>query len=154
MKKILSVLLCVVMLGAMFCASASAANALKKNYDDAKAGDLLYDVVFNAKDGVFVPGVISKAKDCAIQTSDDGKTLTITHDNDTALGWYAHASDADSGTAALSTVLRSAKARATRSRAKSRYSESMPVCTSTTLMTALHTASFTAFTAADRIITT
>ena len=95
MKKILSVLLCVVMLGAMFCASASAANALTKNYDDAKAGDLLYDVVFNAKDGVFVPGVISKAKDCAIQTSDDGKTLTITHDNDTAKGrfWYGGAID-------------------------------------------------------------
>ena len=51
--------------------------------------------MFNAKDGVFVPGVISKAKDCAIQTSDDGKTLTITHDNDTAKGrfWYGGAID-------------------------------------------------------------
>ena len=88
MKKILSVLLFVVMLGAMFCASASAANALEKNYDDAKAGDLLYDVVFNAKDGVYVPGVISKAKDCTIQTSDDGKTLTITHDTAKGRFWY------------------------------------------------------------------
>ena len=81
------------MLGAMFCASASAANALEKNYDDAKAGDLLYDVVFNAKDGVFVPDVISKAKDCTIQTSDDGKTLTITHDTDKGRFWYGGAID-------------------------------------------------------------
>ena len=93
MKKILSVLLCVVMLGAMFCASASAANALEKNYDDAKAGDLLYDVVFNATDGVYVPGVINKAKDCTIQTSDDGKTITLTHDTAKGRFWYGGAID-------------------------------------------------------------
>ena len=48
MKKIISVFLCALMLAAMFCLPASAANELAKGYDAAKDGELLYDVVFNA----------------------------------------------------------------------------------------------------------
>lgn len=89
MKKILSVLLCAVMIGAMLCMSVSAANELAKSYDDAKAGELLYDVVFGAKEGAYISDVISKAKECTVETSDGGKTLTLTHES-AAKGrfWY------------------------------------------------------------------
>lgn len=83
MKKIISVFLCALMLAAMFCMPASAANELAKGYDAAKDGELLYDVVFNAKDGVFAPDVIVKDKECTIDTSADGKTLTLTHESAT-----------------------------------------------------------------------
>ena len=89
MKKILSVMLCVVMLGAMFCASASAANELTKSYDEAKDGELLYEAVFNSTDGVYVPRVIREAAKGEITTSDDGKTITVTHEADNKGGfWY------------------------------------------------------------------
>ena len=89
MKKILSVMLCVVMLGAMFCASASAANELTKSYDEAKDGELLYEAVFNFTDGVYVPRVIREAAKGEITTSDDGKTITVTHEADNKGGfWY------------------------------------------------------------------
>ena len=88
MKKILSVLICVVILGAMFCMPTFAANELVKSYDAAKDGELLYDVVFNAADGVYVPGVIDKAKECTIETSEDGKTLTLTHESVKGRFWY------------------------------------------------------------------
>lgn len=63
MKKIISVFLCALMLAAMFCLPASAANELAKGYDAAKDGELLYDVVFNAKDGAYTPDVISRDTD-------------------------------------------------------------------------------------------
>lgn len=81
MKKIISFFLCALMLAAMFCMPASAANELAKGYDAAKDGELLYDVVFNAKDGVFAPDVFSKAKECTVQASADGKTVTLTHES-------------------------------------------------------------------------
>lgn len=107
MKRLLSVLICALLLVSAFCVSASAANTLTKSYDEAKDGELLYDVVFNAQDGVYVPGVISSVADSEASTvefSADGKTVKLTH---------AEAKKADSGGAALSRVLPLAKAKAT-----------------------------------------
>ena len=89
MKKILSVLICVVMLGAMLCTPAFAANELVKSYDEAKDGELLYDVVFNAADGVYVPRTIREAAGAEIVVSDDGKTISVTHESANKGGfWY------------------------------------------------------------------
>ena len=93
MKKIISVFLCALMLAAMFCLPASAANELAKGYDAAKDGELLYDVVFNAKDGAYTPDVISRDTDknttADVKFSADGKEVTITHDNvDVGRYWW------------------------------------------------------------------
>lgn len=82
MKRLLSVLICALLLVSVFCVSASADNTLTKSYDEAKDGELLYDVVFNAQDGVYVPGVISSVADSEASTVDisaDGKTVKLTH---------------------------------------------------------------------------
>ncbi len=95
MKKVLSVLICALIMVSAFCVSASAANTLTKSYDEAKDGELLYDVVFNATDGVFKPGVISSTTASEASTavaSADGKTVTITHcDGDNARYWWGGA---------------------------------------------------------------
>ena len=54
MKKIISVLLCAVMLAAMFCMSVSV-GATAKGYDAAKDGELLYEVKFGATSGAYQP---------------------------------------------------------------------------------------------------
>lgn len=82
MKRLLSVLICALLLVSAFCVSASADNTLTKSYDEAKDGELLYDVVFNAQDGVYVPGVISSVAESEASTVDisaDGKTVKLTH---------------------------------------------------------------------------
>lgn len=83
MKKILSVLLCVVMIGAMLCMSVSAANELVKSYDAAKDGELLYEVKFGEKSGVYQPFIFGAgkevhAKELVVTHSADGNELSLT----------------------------------------------------------------------------
>ena len=81
MKKIISILLCVVMLGAMFCMPAFAANVT--GYDAAKDGDLLYEVKFGQTSGAYQPFIFGAgkevhAKELVVTPSADGNELSLT----------------------------------------------------------------------------
>lgn len=85
MKKILSISLVLTMvlsLVAMLGITASAANGLEKSYADAKDGDVLYNVLFNQTEGVYVPklfaaGSADVANGFKVTVADDGKSVTF-----------------------------------------------------------------------------
>lgn len=84
MKKLLSCILCVLMvctMSSLFAASASAAdsNELLKSYADAADGDLLYHVKFGQTSGCYVAKEISRdpASSATVTTSDDGNEVVV-----------------------------------------------------------------------------
>ena len=82
MKKIMSILLCAVMLAAMFCMSVSV-GATAKGYDAAKDGELLYEVKFGATSGAYQPYIFGAgkevhAKELVVAPSADGNELSLT----------------------------------------------------------------------------
>jgi len=84
MKRTLSLLVVVVMLVSMFSfmTTGVSANVLKSTYEDAKDGDLLYEVKFGQTTGAYQPTLFkaSLAGDnlpSAVEVSDDGRTLSF-----------------------------------------------------------------------------
>lgn len=83
MKKVLSVLICVVMLASVLCMAVSAAD-----YATAADGDVLYEVKFNETAG-FVPATLVDAKGGhTVEVSEDGKTLKLSYNDVTKGKWY------------------------------------------------------------------
>ena len=90
MKKTLSLALVLTMilsLVSMLGLTVSAANGLEKTYEAANDGDVLYNVLFNQTEGVYVPGIISAKNQNVIDKTeitfaDDGKSVTLKHAND------------------------------------------------------------------------
>lgn len=85
-------------------------NKLLADYATAKDGDLLYQVKFNATDGIYVPKVLDNYnstdtttvptspayKDnpmCTFETSDDGYSITFSHTSFNAAWWYGNTID-------------------------------------------------------------
>lgn len=82
MKKVLSVLLCAMMLASMLCMSISAAD-----YATAADGDVLYDVKFNETAG-FVPTILVDDKGGhTVDVSTDGTTVKLSY-NDVTNGKF------------------------------------------------------------------
>lgn len=85
MKKTLSLIIVLTMmlsLVSMLGLTVSAANGLEKTYEAANDGDVLYNVLFNQTEGVYVPKVFSAGSQAAadaltVTTSDDGKSVTL-----------------------------------------------------------------------------
>ena len=84
MKKTLSLMIVVVMLVSMFSfmTTGVSANILKSTYEDAKDGDLLYEVKFGQTSGAYTSQVIHAGlaadnTDAAVTISDDGRTLAF-----------------------------------------------------------------------------
>ncbi len=79
MKKTIAIILSVLMIIPMFAVMSSAAdgNQLVRSYDEAENGQLLYDVVFNAKEGAYVPEVFDNRGPSITSTTDNGKTLVV-----------------------------------------------------------------------------
>ena len=83
MKRTLSILVVLVMLVSMFSfmTTGVSANVLKSTYEDAKDGDLLYEVKFGQTTGAYTPTLFkaSIAEDAVPETAvtikDDGRTL-------------------------------------------------------------------------------
>jgi len=83
-------------------ANPNSTNKLLKTYADAKEGDLLYEVIFNAVDGVYVPKVWDNnhksggdkpfATDplITIETSADGKSVTFTNNGAEGSCWWGN----------------------------------------------------------------
>lgn len=78
-------------------------NKLLADYATAKDGDLLYQVKFNAADGIYVPKVLDNYyatdktspayKDnpmCTFETSTDGYSITFTHSSTSTAWWYGN----------------------------------------------------------------
>ena len=102
MKKLLSLALALTMilsLASVLGLTVSAANALEKTYDAANNGDVLYNVVFDKTDGVYVPKTFSAAsndlaKDLKVTVADNGKTVTLLHSNkESGRTWWGSAID-------------------------------------------------------------
>jgi len=86
MKKVLSFAIVFTMLLSLvsMLGITASANALEKTYEEAKDGDVLYNALFNQKDGVFVPKVFSAASKGledghGVDVSADGKSVTLHH---------------------------------------------------------------------------
>lgn len=82
MKKLISVMIVAVMLLSMLCTMATGvfANNYKVTYEDAKNGDLLYEVVFGETAGVYTPtfykaSIDADRTDDAVKIKDNGRTL-------------------------------------------------------------------------------
>ena len=90
MKKTLSLIIVLTMmlsLVSMLGLTVSAANGLEKTYEAANDGDVIYNVLFNQTEGVYVPGIISAKNQNVIDKTeitfaDDGKSVTLKHAND------------------------------------------------------------------------
>jgi len=83
MKRTLSLLVVVVMLASMFSfmTTGVSANVLKATYEDAKDGDLLYEVKFGQTSGVYMPTQFNAQQEGdtaegAVTITDDGRTLS------------------------------------------------------------------------------
>ena len=87
MKKILAIALTLTMLlslASMLGLTVSAANALEKTYEAANDGDVLYNVLFNQTDGVYVPKLFSAGSsdignEFTATVTADGKGVTLHH---------------------------------------------------------------------------
>ena len=96
MKKILSMALVLTMilsLVAMLGLTVSAANALEKSYESANDGDVLYNVLFNQTEGVYVPKVIAAGSQAVVDAfsvtpSEDGKSVTLKQGSTGARMWW------------------------------------------------------------------
>ena len=95
MKRTLSILVVLVMLVSMFSfmTTGVSANVLKSTYEDAKDGDLLYEVKFGQSTGAYQPKIFRALEtdnvDGAVVVSDDGRTLSFTKTDATgAQMWY------------------------------------------------------------------
>jgi len=95
MKRILSLLLLSVTLLSMFVSmtTTASANALISTYENAKNGDLLYELKFGQSAGAYIPSVFraTAADDVsgAITVTDNGRTLTFKKtDSQTSMLWY------------------------------------------------------------------
>jgi len=85
MKRTLSLFVVVVMLVSMFSfmTTGVSANILKSTYEDAKDGDLLYEVKFGQTTGAYTPEIFKASKegdavlDKAVVVSDNGRTLAF-----------------------------------------------------------------------------
>ncbi len=83
MKKVLSVLICVMMLASVLCMAVSAAD-----YATSADGDVLYEVKFNESAG-FVPATLIDDKEGhTVEISEDGKTVKLSYNNVTKGKWY------------------------------------------------------------------
>lgn len=96
MKKTLSIIIVLTMmlsLVSMLGLSVSAANGLEKTYEEAKDGDVLYNVLFNQTEGVYVPKIFAAASQAAadsltVTPSDDGKSVTLKQGGTGARMWW------------------------------------------------------------------
>ena len=86
MKKVVSLFVVIVMLASMctFMMTGVSANVLKSTYEDAKDGDLLYEVKFGQTSGVYVPELFRASIEGDLDAS---KSVTIT-DNGRTLSFY------------------------------------------------------------------
>ena len=85
MKRTISILVVLVMLASMctFMMTGVSANILKATYEDAKDGDLLYEVKFGETSGVYVPTQFN-----ALQEGDTGEGAVTITDNGRTLAYY------------------------------------------------------------------
>jgi len=102
MKKVLSLALALTMIlsvVSMLGLTVSAANALEKTYEAANDGDVLYNVLFDQTEGVYVPKVFSAGSNALangldVDITDGGKTVTLHHlDGESGRTWWGSAID-------------------------------------------------------------
>lgn len=84
MKRILSAIMTIIMLASMFCflLTETSANTLNSTYEEAKDGDLLYELKFGQTSGVYVPTqfhapTLGDLGGESVVVTDNGRTLAF-----------------------------------------------------------------------------